>query len=112
MKKVILALIGAILLTSCGVGSYTVSSGKADVGMISFVSDSQVPITVTIDDKTYDVLTVKEKAWRTDRNIKKTAKNTITLSPGQHTVVVAKNGQEVYSKKVFISVQEHKVIEL
>lgn len=112
MKKIIIALIGALMLTSCGVGSYSVSSGKADEGMISFVSDAKTPITVMIDNNSYDVYTVKTKAWRKDRNIKKTAQNTIFLTPGQHNVVVTMNGKEVCNKKVFISTQEHKVIEL
>lgn len=112
MKKIIIAFIGTLLLTGCGVGSYSVSSGKADEGMISFVSESSTPISVTIDDETYDVFTVKSKAWRKDRNIKQTARNTIYLTPGQHSIVVTMDGKEVCAKKVFISTQEHKVIEL
>ena len=112
MKKIIIAIIGALMLTSCGVGSYSVSSGKADEGMISFVSESRTPITVTIDNDSYNACTVKTKAWRKDRNIKKTAQNTIFLTPGQHNVIVTMNGKEVCNKKVFISSQEHKVIEL
>lgn len=112
MKKIIIAFIGVLLLTGCGVGSYSVSSGKADEGMISFISESSSPISVTIDDEAYDVYTVKSKAWRKDRNIKRTARNTIYLSPGQHNIVVTMNGQEICAKKVFISTQEHKVIEL
>ena len=112
MKKIIIALIGAFMLTGCGVGSYSVSSGKADEGMISFVSELNTPITVTIDNETHEVSTVKAKAWHKDRNIKKTAQNTIYVTPGQHTVVVTMDGKEVCNKKVFISTQEHKVIEL
>lgn len=112
MKKIIITLIGSLILTGCGVGSYSVSSGKADEGMISFASGSSTPISVTIDDETYDVQTVKTKTWRRDRNIKQTAKNTIYLTPGQHNVVVIMNGKEVYAKKIFVSTQEHKVIEL
>ena len=100
------------MLVSCGVGSYSISSGKADEGMISFVSESKTPITVTIDDDSYNVYTVKTKAWRKDRNIKKTAQNTIFLTPGQHNVIVNMNGKEVCNKKVFISTQEHRIIEL
>lgn len=112
MKKMIIAILGALMLTGCGVGSYSVSSGKADEGMISFVSEAKTPVTVTIDNNSFDVYTVKTKAWRKDRNIKKTAQNTIFLTPGQHNVVVSMNGKEVCNKKVFISAQEHKVIEL
>ncbi len=112
MKKIIIALVGALMLTGCGVGSYSVSSGKADEGMISFVSEAKTPITVTIDNNSYEVFTVKTKAWRKDRNIKKTAQNTIFLTPGQHDLIVTANGKELCNKKVFISAQEHKVIEL
>lgn len=112
MKKIIIAFIGALVLAGCGVGSYSVSSGKADECMISFVSESVTPVTVTIDGTSYDVYTVKTKAWRKDRNIKETARNTIYLTPGQHSVVVVMNGNEICDKKVFISAQEHKVIEL
>ena len=112
MKKIIISIIGALILTSCGVGSYSISSGKADEGMISFVSESKTPITVTIDENSYNVFTVKTKAWRKDRNIKKTVQNTIFITPGQHNVIVNMNGKEVCNKKVYISTQEHRIIEL
>lgn len=112
MKKLIIALFGALMLCSCGVGSYSISSGKADEGMISFVSESKTPITVTVDDNSYDIYTVKTKAWRKDRDIRKTAQNTIFMTPGAHEITVKADGNEIYAKKVFISAQEHKIIEL
>ena len=112
MKKIIIILTGALMLLSCGVGSYSVSSGKADEGMISFVSGEKTPITVSVDNESHDIFTVKTQAWRKDRDIKKTAQNTIFLAPGKHHVVVTMNGKEVCNKTAFISVQEHKVIEL
>lgn len=112
MKKIIIALVSVLLFTSCGVGSYSLSSGKADEGMLSFVSAGKTPISVTVDDATYDIFTVQTKAWKRDRKIKETSENTIFLSPGQHNVTVNMNGTEVYNKLVFISVQEHRVIEL
>lgn len=92
MKKLFIALIGSLILSSCGVGSYSISSGKADEGMISFVSEYRTPITVTIDNESHDVYTVRTQKWRKDRDIEKTAQNTIVLSPGQHNVVVTMNG--------------------
>lgn len=100
------------MLCSCGVGSYSVTSGKADEGMVSFVSESKTPITVTVDDSSYDIYTVKTKAWRKDRDIRKTVQNTIVMAPGTHEITVKLDGKEVYAKKVFISAQEHKIIEL
>ena len=112
MKKFIIALFSALLFSGCGVGSYSVSSGRADEGMISFVSSTATTIRVIVDNNTYDINTVKTKAWRKERNIKNTAKNTIIIPPGQHHVTVYISGDKVYSKKVFISTQEHKIIEL
>lgn len=112
MKKIIIALFSAILLTSCGVGSYSVSSGKSDDAAISFTSTSKQPIIVVVDGTEYNVETVKTSAYKTDRNIKKTALNTIKVAPGQHDVKVIASGKEVYSKKVFISATEHRIVEL
>ena len=112
MKKTIIAILGALMLSACGVGSYSISSGKSDEGMISFASADKTPVDVTIDNNAYSVCTVKAKAWHKDRKIKATAQNTIILSPCQHDVVVVMNGDEVCNKKVYISPQEHRVIEL
>ncbi len=113
MKKIAIILLGAVMTCSCGVGAYSLSSGKADEGMISFTGESKTPISVIIDGTAHDnICTVKTKDWRKDRNIKKTAQNTIFLTPGKHNVVVRMNGKEVCSRNVFISAQEHKVIEL
>ncbi len=112
MKKIILMAVCSLLLCSCGVGSYSVSSGKADEGMLSFVSAAKTPITVNVDNNSHNVYTVKEKSWRKDRNIKKTAQNTIYIAPGQHDVVVMSGGNEIYHKRLFISTQEHKIVEL
>lgn len=112
MKKIIIAACAALLLTGCGVGSYSISSGKADEAAISFVDTSKHNIEVTIDDNTYNVQTVKEKAWKTDRKIKPTAQNTLRIAPGQHKVTVKADGKEVYTKNIFVSASEHKVVEL
>ncbi len=112
MKKIIFTLIGILTLCSCGVGSYSITSGKADEGMISFTSEAKTPVTVTVDNDSYDLYTVKTKTWMKDRKIKKTAENTIFLTPGKHNVTVNMNGKKVCDKQVYISAQEHKVIEL
>lgn len=113
MKKLIsLSVCCFLLLCSCGVGSYSVSSGRADEGMLSIVSAKGDAVSVNVDGEVYDIHTVKTKAWRKDRNIKKTAKNTIFLAPGQHNVVITSQGREIFSKTLFISAQEHKIVEL
>ncbi len=112
MKKIILALVSAIIISSCGVGSYSVSSGKSDVATLSFTSTDKKPIVVLIDGKEYNIETVKEKAYKTDRNIKHTALNTIYVQPGSHVVSVSVSGNEIYKKTVFLSATEHRIVEL
>lgn len=109
---VITAVILSGLLTSCGVGSYTISSGKANVAGICFIAAKKYDISIEIDGKQYHIATVKNKKYHKNRNIKKTALNTIKVSPGKHSVKVWYNGDEVYSKLVFVSSSETKVIEL
>lgn len=112
MKKIIIALLGAILLSGCGVGSYSVSSGRPDDALLSFKATSRQPIVVVIDGVGHNVETVKTKAYKANRNIKKTALNSIKVQPGQHDVKVIASGKEVYSKKLFISATEHRIVEL
>ena len=101
-----------MLLTGCGVGNYSIQSGVEDAAFISFTDDAKQDITVTVDDKTYVLQTVKQKAYKSGRNIKQTALNTIKIVPGQHEVKVVLNGTDVFSKKLFLSTGEHKIIEL
>ena len=112
MKKIIIALMCAVLLSSCGVGSYSVSSGKPDVAALSFIAADRQYIVVTVDGKEYNMETVKTKAYRKDRNIKNTALNTICLQPGQHDISVSVSGDKIYGKTVFLSAAEHRIIEL
>ena len=69
-------------------------------------------IVVKVDDSKYDVSTVKQKAYKRDRDIKQTANNTIKLTPGTHQISVQFNDSEIYNRKVFLSAGETKVIEL
>ena len=101
-----------ILMTSCGVGTYSVQSGVEDAAFISFTDDTKQEIVVIVDNKTYNVETVKQKAYKSGRDIKQTALNSIKLTPGQHTISVSLNGEKIYSHKVFISTGETKIIEL
>ncbi len=112
MKRIILLLITAIVVYGCGVGTYTVSSGKEDVASLSFTATATTPLVVVVDDTEYSVNAVKQKAYKADRKIKATAYNTITITPGKHNVRVLSNGQEVYNKTLFISTSEHRIIDL
>ena len=112
MKKLMIIAAFTMMMTGCGVGTYSVQSGVEDAAFISFKDDTRQDITVTVDDQTYVLKTVQQKAYKSGRNIKQTALNTIKLAPGQHDVKVDLNGTEVFSKKLFISTGEHKIIEL
>lgn len=69
-------------------------------------------ITVIIDESSYDISTVKDKAYKADRKIKQTANNTIQIKPGTYNIKVVVEGTEVFAKKLFISASEHRIIEL
>ena len=114
MKKIIalFSIIGTLVLAACSVGSHSVSSGMADEGYVWFVSETEKAITVDIDGTTYQTQTIKEKEWQKRRDIKATAKGMITVTPGQHEVKVIIDGKEVYSKKLFISASESKMVKL
>jgi hypothetical protein len=112
MKKLMIIAAFTMLLTGCGVGNYSIQSGVEDAALISFTDDIKQDITVTIDDQTYLLKTVKQKAYKSGRNIKQTALNTIKTGPGQHEVKVIMNGTDVFNKKIFLSTGEHKIIEL
>lgn len=112
MKKIFVIALLSLGLCSCGVGSYSVSSGKADEAEISFAAPRRCDLTVTIDSQTYRMQAVKTKAWKSGRRIKPTALNTRTLTPGQHDLSVESEYGKKIEKKIFVSAGEHKVIEL
>lgn len=99
-------------LSSCGVGSYSVSSGKEDISGLSFTDRFKHNIVVNVDGKDYMVKTVKAKAYKPGMRIKQTAKNTIFLSPGRHEVVVKRGKAELFRKQVYLSTDEKKIINL
>ena len=112
MKKSIIIAAFTLLLTGCGVGNYSVQSGVEDAAFLSFTDEEKQDITVTVDNQTYELQTVKQKAYKSGRNIKETALNTIKIGPGQHEVKVTLDGADVFDKKIFVSTGEHKIIEL
>lgn len=112
MKKLMIIAAFTMLLTGCGVGNYSVQSGVEDAAFLSFTDEEKQDITVTVDNQTYELQTVKQKAYKSGRNIKETALNTIKIGPGQHEVKVTLDGADVFDKKIFVSTGEHKIIEL
>lgn len=116
MKRAILffAVIFAVLtgLTGCGVGAYSVASGKEDVAGLCFTASEKQEIVVTIDGQDHNLETVKAKAYKPGMNVKHTALNTIKVAPGQHDVTVKKGSEELFSKRLFLSTGEDKIINL
>lgn len=114
MKRIAILTAALMVLCSCGVGSYSVSSGKADESQLSFTTPEKksFDVLVYVDGQSHKIQAVNEKVFRTERNIKKTSQNTLTITPGIHDVKVERMGKEVYSKKIFVSSQEHKIVEL
>ena len=116
MKKYLIIFVcalSAFVLSSCGVGSYTVSSGVEDKASVCFVANDSYDITVNIDGKSFDTKTVKDKEYKTRRNIKQTTKCALPVDTGTHTIsVVNKDGETVFSKKIVVSTGETKIIKL
>ena len=104
-------------MASCKAGSYSVSTGVADKAAISFVSSKAMPIVLEVDNQRYEINTVAQKDWRKNRDIKKTALNTVSISTGRHTIKVYSNLKDaehnlIYQYEIFVSTGEHKIIEL
>ena len=112
MKKLMMIAAFTMLLTGCGVGTYSVQSGVEDAAFISFTDDIKQDITVIVDGQTYLLQSVKQKAYKSGRNIKQTALNTVRTTSGQHEVKVMIDGNEVFAKKLLLSSGEHKILEL
>ena len=110
MRKYILMLIAAITAVACG-GTYSVASGRDDAAQLTLTAEKTYSIQVVVDGTTYNMETVKQKAYK-QRKMKATANNTITITTGQHKVDVLHDGNKVYSKQVFVTSGQHKVIEL
>ena len=102
----------ALVLSGCGVGNYSISSGVDDKASICFVDDQSYDIQVTIDDQNFNTKTVKDKEYKSRRNLKKTVQYSLPLTVGTHTVSVNNGGNTVYSKIIVVSTGETKIIRL
>lgn len=114
MKKLIFLSVCALLLAGCGVGVYSVSGSHADEALISFTIEGKgaVPVSVSVDGKNYELQAVANVAFKKNRDIKATAKNSIRTTPGTHEVKVFNETGEVFSKKIVVSTGEHRIVEL
>ena len=103
----------AMALTACSYGVYSVNSGMADEGYVCFTGTSAYDITVVVDGESQPARTVKkEKAYKARRNMRRTSQGMVAVKPGSRQVKVMRGGKEVYSKTLFISATETKIIDL
>jgi len=109
---IVVCALFAFIFSSCGVGNYTVTSGVEDKANVCFVADHSYDITVTIDGQSYDTKTVKDKEYKSRRNLKKTVQYSLPVTTGTHTISVVDDGKTVYSKKIVVSTGENKIIRL
>lgn len=115
--KLAVILLAGIFMASCKAGSYSISTGLADQAAISLVSAKAMPLVLDVDGQRYEINSVAQKAWKKNRDIKKTALNTVTISTGRHSIKVYAIPQDagetlIYQHEIFVSVGEHKIIEL
>lgn len=115
--KYVFALMVAAIMSACGTGSYTISTGLADQAAVSVVAPAKTDVYLFVDGQQHAVRTVAQKAWKKNRNIKQTALNTVVMTPGRHLVEIYENiegtrGNMLYKYEIFVSAREHKIIEL
>lgn len=110
------SLLGFLLIlfcSSCGVGTYTHSSGIDDNAYIVFTSNTKMELKVVIDGQEYQSITTVKPDYKTRRDLKNTAQNRIPVSVGKHDVrALSMDGSVIYDKKVFVSTTETKNIKL
>ncbi len=130
MKHVILFLLVALLVASCGPTTLILSS---DQGAISCAAPKAKKVTVKVDNKAYNVKATKEPAKstvvatqpsnanasnkqatqtnRTTSTSTTTSKRAVTVDAGSHEVQVTdKKGNEIYNGNVTVGGSENKVI--
>lgn len=117
MKKLIIfsAVISLFLFSSCGVGTYSISSGIDDKAAISVsATQKKKQVVLNVDGKNYNLEAIFHQDFKKMRDIKKTAANTIYVTPGQHQVIVynINDTTPIISKTIILSVGDHRIIEL
>lgn len=110
MRTIKVGLIVGIvtILTSCG-GIKTSSSGLENQSYLEFLgipSNYSEGIQVDVDKQThFEAKVVKEKITRTKETV-------YAISAGTHNITIKYKGKVIISRKIFVSAQETKKIEL
>ena len=115
MRKVLpvlLVAVVALMATSCLTLLAAALATEEEDGVIVFVDSSRHSIDVRVDDRHYDVETVRERDLDRRRNLKRAADNMIYVSPGYHNVYVRYYGKTIYSESVRVRPDETKIIYL
>jgi len=112
---ILLVLIFTIVLNGCtGVKSTTI--GLDNESFLSFYSDKKEILDSNIDVKLGDRTTFSAEVnamRRNSTNFEKRPKGKVySIKPGANHIKVTHNGKLIYSKKIFISNQETKIIKL
>ncbi len=100
-----------ISLTGCRTGSFSTSYGKGDRAFISIISGKQYrgkTVQVFIDGKTFfDVKVINEK-----QSTEKHNGSLHEIHPGKRHVEIRYKDKILYSKTIFLSSQQTKIIRL
>lgn len=103
-------ILTAVLLSGCGVSSHTVSP---ETGAVSFITEKALELKVTVDDnEEYTIRSVRTDRYNAKKSIKESAKNTVRLSSGKHTVKVECEDDILYSEELYTTTSGHIIIKL
>lgn len=115
MKKILpilLVAVVALMATSCMTLLAAALATVEEDGVIVFVDSSRHSIDVKVDERHYDVETVRERDLDRRRNLKRAAENMIYASPGYHQVHVRYYGRTVFRESVRVRPDETTIIYL
>ena len=115
MRKVLpvlLVAVVALMATSCLTLLAAALATEEEDGVIVFVDSSRHSIDVRVDDRHYDVETVRERDLDRRQSLKRAADNMIYVSPGYHNVYVRYYGKTIYNESVRVRSDETKIIYL
>ena len=104
---IVFAIFLCALFSSCMTNARTESHGKEDVAYLQIVSSSYGKVDVVLDG---------EHSFRAETNksgVRSTSnKHTYKIAPGAHDIEISADGKVIFSKKIFASAGEVKIVEV